>query len=84
MTSDNAAREALEAACLEGLVSTPHGYRYRPSTGADAVEHVIADLLESVAADPSLRLSGHSGISVTKVRDLARRIRSADEMGDHA
>lgn len=30
-------REALEAACLEGLVHTEHGYRYRPAKGADAV-----------------------------------------------
>lgn len=35
-------REAIEAACLEGLVETPHGYRYRPSVGADAVERALA------------------------------------------
>ena len=35
-------RAGLEEACLDGLVSTPHGYRYRPAKGADAVAwHVI-------------------------------------------
>lgn len=27
----------LEAACLEGLIVTPHGWRYRPSKGAAAI-----------------------------------------------
>ncbi len=30
--------EDLEKACLEGLISTEHGYKYRPSLGA---EHVL-------------------------------------------
>ncbi|KAB2806973.1 hypothetical protein F9L07_28485 [Pimelobacter simplex] len=34
-------REALESACLEGLVWTEHGYRYRPNVGADAVERLL-------------------------------------------
>lgn len=40
-------REALEAACLEGLIDTPHGWRYRPSKGADAVEAVLADVWDA-------------------------------------
>lgn len=40
-------REALEAACLEGLISTEHGYRYRPATGADAVLALLRERLTS-------------------------------------
>lgn len=35
MTSD---REELESLCLEGLILTPHGWRYRPAVAADLLE----------------------------------------------
>jgi hypothetical protein len=39
-------REALETACLDGLIDTEHGYRYRPSVGADAVLALLAERLD--------------------------------------
>src|SRR5690606_656560 len=55
VTLSEAEREALEAACLEGLVATPHGYKYRPSDGADAVTNWLAAreqaLREEITAD---------------------------------
>lgn len=45
-------RQAIEAACLEGLIDTPHGYKYRPSKGADAVIAALAPLLPQAQPDP--------------------------------
>jgi hypothetical protein len=42
MTGITVERSALEAACLEGLIETRHGWRYRPSRGADAVLALLA------------------------------------------
>lgn len=33
----------LETACLDGLIETPHGYRYRPALGADSVRNLVID-----------------------------------------
>lgn len=42
----------LEEACLAGLVSTPHGYRYRPATGASAVRAHVIDGMTVPPGDP--------------------------------
>ena len=39
-----------------------------------AAPHIAAQALRDAADDPPLRLSGHSGISITRLRDRADRI----------
>lgn len=38
-------RYAVAEACLEGLIQTPYGWRYRPNDGADAVLRVLGERL---------------------------------------
>jgi hypothetical protein len=40
---NNVALSALETACLDGLIETPHGYRYRPALAANSVRDLVID-----------------------------------------
>lgn len=50
-TANGADRDALEKACLEGLIETKYGYKYRPSKGADAVERILAARVAPLLAE---------------------------------
>ena len=39
-----------------------------------AIAEIVAEALRDAADDPALRLSGHSGISVTRLRERADRV----------
>lgn len=49
---NDAGLSALETACLDGLVETPHGYRYRPATGANAVRDLVIGGMTPPPCDP--------------------------------
>lgn len=43
---------ALETACLDGLIDTRHGWRYRPAMGADSVRNLVIDGMTPPPGDP--------------------------------
>lgn len=74
---DTGLREALEAACLEGLVETEHGYRYRPAVGAEAVLRVLAEH-QPTAREGGANEATYCGVEMTQRDGIARVLREAD------
>lgn len=67
------------AACLDNMARgvDAKGIAREQAVIEEIVRERIADTLEAVAISPEFRLSGHSGVSVTRLRKAAMLLRSS-------